>query len=605
MGSYNLQSLSKSPLQKINTTSSNFNLIRRKGFLLVDKTERINDLIDENRVFLSRPRRFGKSLLLSTLTELYTNGVKNFEGLAIHDLWQQDRYPVVNLSFFGLSDPATFESDLCDMLRSAFVKAGFGAAFDIAPQINTIFALTGRLENLCGQQGIVFLIDEWDYPLSSHLNDRVAFEKNKEILNKFYAWIRNLENIEFLMVTGIARYQDTSLFTGQTVTDISMDIDFADLLGYTQAEVENYFADHIREAAARLKIGTDELCDKLAAYYDGFCFDDNAEVRLYCPISINKFFKQVAGTTMRVPKFGYYWMESSNTTKALRTFLDRVRLKSDFLDQVHGSGVELTQEAISSVNSFDSVNFNALLVQTGYLSIDSIKDPTVASMDERTCCCKFPNFEVEQRYVKIFLRYLTGADVDSNKSPWFTQAADQLREALFTQNMEQMVVALNLLLRSVPYDFWVNDIETTYRTFIAMCLICSLRDDVQQETFNNKGRSDLEVNVGNNHYVIELKRFVPSQAQVQRKDREAVSKDLRLLADKAQQQVYDRGYGFNAQVSLKLQRLGLALVISSESRQIEYWRYFDGKNVIAEGEIEPISMKNPPQLADAANEAQD
>ena len=101
MGSYNLQSLSKSPLQKINTTSSNFNLIRRKGFLLVDKTERINDLIDENRVFLSRPRRFGKSLLLSTLTELYTNGVKNFEGLAIHDLWQQDRYPVVNLSIFG------------------------------------------------------------------------------------------------------------------------------------------------------------------------------------------------------------------------------------------------------------------------------------------------------------------------------------------------------------------------------------------------------------------------------------------------------------------------------------------------------------------------
>ena len=171
--------------------------------------------------------------------------------------------------------------------------------------------------------------------------------------------------------------------------------------------------------------------------------------------------------------------------------------------------------------------------------------------------------------------------------------------------MEQMVVALNLLLRSVPYDFWVNDIETTYRTFIAMCLICSLRDDVQQETFNNKGRSDLEVNVGNYHYVIELKRFVPSQAQVQRKDREAVSKDLRLLADKAQQQVYDRGYGFNAQVSLNLQRLGLALVISSESRQIEYWRYFDGNSVIAEGEVEPISMKNPPQLADAANEAHD
>ena len=605
MGSYNLQSFAKSPLQPITTTSSDFNEIRDEGYLFVDKTARINDLIGAGRVFLSRPRRFGKSLLLSTITELFTNGVKNFEGLAIHDLWQQDRYPVVNLSFSGLSNPETLERNLCARLREAFALAGFGDAFGIALQLNNIVDLTGYLNFLRGQQKIVLLIDEWDYPLSSHLNDRVAFDRNKEILNLFYTWIRDLKHIKFFMVTGIARYQDTSLFTGQTVKDISMKTRFADLLGYTQAEVEIYFTDYIKEAAERLKISTDELCQKLAAYYDGFCFDENAQVRLYCPLSINEFFNQLADPTVQVPKFGYYWMESSNTTKALRTFLDRVRFKSDFLDQVHGSGVELTQEAISSVNSFDSVNFNALLVQTGYLSIDSIKDPTVASMDERTCCCKFPNFEVEQRYVKIFLRYLTGADVDSNKSPWFTQAADQLREALFTKNMEQVVVALNLLLRSVPYDFWVNDIETTYRTFIAMCLICSLRDDVQQETFNNKGRSDLEVNVGNNHYVIELKRFVPSQAQVQRKDREAVSKDLRLLADKAQQQVYDRGYGFNAQVSLKLQRLGLALVISSESRQIEYWRYFDGKSVIAEGEIEPISMKNPPQLADAANEAQD
>ena len=605
MGSYDLQSLFKSPLQKITTTSSNFNRIRRKGFLLVDKTAHINDLIDVGRVFLSRPRRFGKSLLLSTIAELYTNGVKNFEGLAIHDLWQQDRYPVVNLSFFGLTDPATFERKFCLRLRSAFARAGFSEALEIAPQINTIDALIAHLDYLCGQQEIVLLIDEWDYPLSSHLNDRAAFEKNKEILNQFYAWIRDLENIEFLMVTGIARYQDTSLFTGQTVKDISMKTRFADLLGYTQAEVENYFADHIREAAARLKISTDELCQKLAAYYDGFCFDDNAQVRLYCPISINEFFLQLADPSVQIPRFGYYWMESSNTAQALRTFLAREKLKSDFLDQVQGSGVELTQTEISSASRFEKISFNALLVQTGYLSIDSIKDPTAASLDERICCCKFPNFEVKQRYVSIFLRYLTGADVDANKSQWFTQITEQLKAALLQQNMEQAVVALNLFLRAIPYDLWANDIEMTYRTFIAICLICSLRDDVQQETLNNKGRSDLEFDVGNDHYVIELKRFVPSQAQMQGKGREQVSEGLRLLADKAQQQVYDRGYGFNAQVSLNLQRLGLALVISSESRQIEYWRYFDGKSVIAEGEIEPISMKNPPQLADAANEAQD
>ena len=599
-----MQSIAKSPLLPITTTSSDFNEIRDEGYLFVDKTARINDLIGAGRVFLSRPRRFGKSLLLSTITELFTNGVKNFEGLAIHDLWQQDRYPVVNLSFSSLSDPETFESDLCDMLLSAFAEAGFGAALDIDPQINTILKVTGHLNYLRGQQKIVLLIDEWDYPLSSHLNDRVAFEKNKAILNKFYGWIRNLKNIKFLMVTGIARYRDTSLFTGQTVKDISMKTHFADLLGYTQAEVEIYFAEYIKEAAERLKISTAELCQKLADYYDGFCFDENAQVKLYCPLSINEFFLQLADPTVQSPQFDYFWMDSSNTAQALRTFLDRVRFKSDFLDQVQDSGVELTQAEISSASRFDSINFNALLVQTGYLTIDRVKNQQ-SILKRRIYCCKFPNLEVEHLYVDIFLCYLTGEAVDSSKSPWFTQIAEQLKAALFQQNIEQAVVALNLFLRIIPYDLWGNATEAFYRTFIAWCLLFSLNDDMQQETFNNKGRSDLEFNVGNNHYVIELKRFVPSQAQVQRKDREQVSKDLRLLAEKAQQQVYDRGYGFNAQVSLNLQRLGLALVISSESRQIEYWRYFDGKSVIAEGEIEPISMKNPPKLADAANEEQD
>ena len=233
MDSYKLQSLAKSSLQRITTTSSDFNQFRRKGFLLVDKTAYLNDLIRESRVFLSRPRRFGKSLLLSTIAELFTNGVKNFEGLAIHDMWQRDRYPVVELSFFGLSDPETFESDLCEILRGAFAMAGFGAALDTAPQIDNIVDLTGYLDYLRGQQDIVLLIDECDFPLSSNLYDREAFEKNKEILNQFYAWIRDIDNLEFLMLTGIARYRDTSLFTGQTVKDISMKTRYADLLGYT------------------------------------------------------------------------------------------------------------------------------------------------------------------------------------------------------------------------------------------------------------------------------------------------------------------------------------------------------------------------------------
>ena len=600
-----MQLLAKSQLQPITTTLSKFNQIRREGFLLVDKTARINDLIRESRVFLSRPRRFGKSLLLSTIAELFTNGVKNFEGLAIHDLWQQDRYPVINISFFGLSDPETLERLLCKRLYGAFARSGCGVAFDSTLQISSIADLIEYLEYFRGQQEIVLLIDEWDFPLSSNLNDRVAFEKNKEILNQFYAWIRDIDNLKFFMVTGIARYRDTSLFTGQTVKDISMKTRFADLLGYTQAEVEIYFAEYIKEAAERLKISTDDLRQKLADYYDGFCFDENAQVRLYCPLSINEFFDQLADPTVQVPKFGYYWMESSNTTKALHTFLEHAQLKSDFLDQVQGSGVELTQAEIGNANGYIGLNYKALLVQTGYLSIDSIQNPAQVYKGWRMCRCKFPNLEVEQRCVKIFLLYLTGVDVESWSSSWFRQTEERLKEAFLQQDMEQVVVALNTFLRAIRDDLWSNATEFAYRTFIEWCLLSSLSYLVQQKDLNHKGSSALEFDVGSSHYVIVSKLVVPSNGQEQGQGQVQDSEGLRLLADETQKQVYERVYGSNAQNGAEQQCLGLALVVSAENRQIEYWRYFDGKSVISEGAVEPISLENPSQPADAANEAHD
>ena len=588
MTPFTLQPLLRSSLQPINVTSFDFNKIRNEGFLFVDKTARIYDLIREGSVFLSRPRRYGKSLLLSTITELFTNGVKNFDGLVIHDLWQRDQYPVINVSLFGLINPKTLESDLCNRLINAFSMAGFADVLNIDRSIDTVSALIPHLNHIRCNQEIVLLIDEWDYPLSSNLNNRAAFDKNRAVLNSFYAWIRDLKNIKFLMVTGIARYQDTSLFTGQVVTDISMDTRFADLLGYTQPEMEGYFADHIEEAADRLKISKQELLARLETQSDGFCFDENAKVKLYCPLSINKFFKQVADTVDQVPKFGFYWMDSSNTTQALRTFLDRIKPKSDFIDQVTGDGVELSQAEISSTTNFDTIKLNPLLVQTGYLTIASIKNPEQTILDERMCFCKFPNREVELFYINIFLRYLTGADMDKDKTPWFTQTADRLKAALYEHDIDHVITELNVFLRAIPYDIWGNATEVAYRTFICWCLLFSLKDDVRQETLNNKGRSDLEFMVGNSIYVIELKRYTSS---------DGANGKVRLAAE-AQQQVYKNGYTFDTFVNGDQGRFGLALVVSAESRQIEYWRYFDGTHVIAEHQVEPITMATPPHHKD-------
>ena len=287
--------------------------------------------------------------------------------------------------------------------------------------------------------------------------------------------------------------------------------------------------------------------------------------------------------------------------------MEHANLKSDFLDQVQGSGVELTQAEISNANGYRGLNFEALLVQTGYLAIDRIKNPAAVSMYDRICRCKFPNLEVEQRCVKVFLLYLTGVSVEAWSSSWFRQTEERLKEAFLQQDMEQVVVALNIFLRAIRDDLWSNATEFAYRTFIEWCLLSSLSYLAQHKDFNHKGSSALEFDEGQAHYVIVSKLVVPSngQEQGQEQEQEQDSEGLRLLADQFQQQVYERGYGSNAQIGAEQQRLGLALVVSAESRQIEYWRYFDGKSVISEGAVEPISLENPSQPADAANEAHD
>ena len=581
MITYQLPKWQQSDLPPITTSLSDFMLIRENQYLFVDKTAYICGLFRNNKVFLSRPRRFGKSLLLSTIQELFTNGTQNFEGLAIHDLWHRPCRPVISLTLFGLNSPETFEEGLCYRLRTAFVKAGFVDARSI--NAKNFMELSSELEILQGRTSIVMLIDECDFPLSANLNDREGFDHNKKILRMFYAWLRSLGNIEFLMFTGIGRYQDTSMFTGQDIKDISLDPSFANLLGYTQEELESYFAPHISAAASLLKISEEQLLDTLKRQYDGFCFDRDASTSVYNPISINNFFQQVVEKPESVPVFGAYWMNSSNAAPVLRTFLDRNKPSLAFLDDVKDSGIELNQSDFNNACTFDELNFPALLTQTGYLTIkEVINNSQVDTV--RSYSCSFPNQEIEQAYVDIFFRYITQSSYSGDDN-WIRKATQNLLKAFYQKNIAQVVNVINVFLCAIPYDLWINAKEATYRTYISWCLQLSVANKVRSETLNNRGRSDLEFTFNDCTYIIELKRLP------QQKD----PKNAVKLADVAQQQVYDRGYGFNDQVDGDTKRYGLALVIAERSRQIEYWRYFDGTHVIAENAVAPISMENPPE----------
>ena len=387
------------------------------------------------------------------------------------------------------------------------------------------------------------------------------------------------------MFTGIGRYQDTSMFTGQDIKDISLDPSFAYLLGYTQEELESYFAPHISAAASLLKISEEQLLDTLKRQYDGFCFDRDASTSVYNPISINNFFQQVVEKPESVPVFGAYWMNSSNAAPVLRTFLDRNKPSLAFLDDVKDSGIELNQSDFNNACTFDELNFPALLTQTGYLTIkEVINNSQVDTV--RSYSCSFPNQEIEQAYVDIFFRYITQSSYSGDDN-WIRKATQNLLKAFFQKDIAQVVNVINVFLCAIPYDLWTNAKEATYRTYISWCLQLSVTNKVRSETLNNRGRSDLEFTFNDCTYIIELKRLP------QQKD----PKNAVKLADVAQQQVYDRGYGFNDQVDGDTKRYGLALVIAERSRQIEYWRYFDGTHVIAENAVAPISMENPPEQA--------
>ena len=557
-------------LPQITIGNSDFLNVRREGTLFVDKTAKIADLVKIKKVFFARPRRFGKSTLISMLKELFSHGTQKFEGLAIHDTWpDQNCYPVVYFSCFNLSSSQTFEEKLCTRLRYAFTLAGFKGFKERTQEITDLESLFGeiKLEIADCDREIVWLIDEWDYPLSSNLDDESAFNANCEVLSSLFSGLRDLEKMRFMLVTGIGRYHNASLFTGQDIINISMNSRFSDLLGYTQSEIESNFAPYIIKAAEVFGLSRDEFLVQLKRYYDGFCFEENVEISLYCPWSINNFFQQfiISRDNKAKPAFRPFWMDSSIATSALRTFLNSRSVDISFLDDVIFNDIEIKQSQFNNPTTFKQVDLKSILVQTGFFSLKSVVDPNELNPNDRSYRCGFPNLEVARDCTKILMQFITKQSDDSDSDKEFDHTAKQLNLAIKALDITSAVKALNFFLRLIPFDVWVKNIEATYRTFIHLFLIFSELSPVRAETYNSQGRSDLEVEFDRKLLVIELKRLEPG----------AQHKACLNLVQQAQDQIVERGYGHNLDTWQKpplKERKGLVLVLSDDTHQIVYWR---------------------------------
>ena len=573
------QAVNKALKQAIPLGISDWNRLIKGNKLVVDKTAKLWDLVsDYDKVFISRPRRMGKTTACSMLYELFAHGRDSFKDKAIYELWTEQTYPVIRLSFNEIK--GDLEMKLKSALVNAFSKAGFPEVeqFD---RSDVLSGFLGKFDRIAEHHSLVILIDEWDYPLSHNLDNEYEFNLVKEGLSDFYSWLRNVPNLRFVFITGIMRYREVSLFSGQDIQDLSMVPEYADLFGYTQEEVEYYFDGYIDRAAQYLQLTRKELLEQLALRYDGFCFDEDASVKVYCPYSINKFFFPVYKG--KKPHFGNYWMVSANASTALVSYLYGHDLDLETIRQICKQQFTLSYQEICDATFFGTVSFQQLLLQAGYFSLMAIDAESQDELDpeNRSYICSVTNQEVSKEFFPVFNRYLAGFELARERK--LEKANRKAQRSLLVGNIAQMCIGLNMVLSDIGYEILQKADELLYGYFFEQALVSSRKMVVVREKRNNGGRSDLVATTKDRVYAIELKRF---------RLKSNTDSAKRALLDLGDKQIFSRFYGNNFLYEGK-PVTGVVLVVCDKYRQICAWRTIEqtDKGIQRkEGMVPPLSI---------------
>ena len=413
-----------------------FTDLRCNRMVYVDKTALIYKLaVRRGRLFISRPRRFGKTLLVSTFESLFKNGLQDFKGLAIEKLWHDRNYPVIRINFALCKEFDSFEvfkARMTDAVSKAFKYAGF-----IFPKTdNDLLGVGSSVKELFNKlaQDInpVLLIDEYDAPLNACLNRPELFHKVRSELNDFYATIKDISGrLRFFFFTGICKYKNLSIFSDNNyVTDISMSPDYGTLLGYTDEEVREYFKPFVENAARVLNISVDECYARLKENYDGFCFDRKASTHVHTPWSVLSF--------LNSPQDGFmnYWYTSAGKSSLLLNYIAEHALQDP---GKYGADINISINELDSSNELNSLNDYVLLNQTGYLTIKKV------SLLGNSAVLNYPNEEVAQSMALLYKERIFSI---KSSVPDSDIAADVL---FYEYPPEQIPSLLNCVLTSIDY----------------------------------------------------------------------------------------------------------------------------------------------------------
>ena len=504
-------------LLKLPIGIQDFEKLREGGYLYVDKTQYLVDIIDRGSVFFfSRPRRFGKSLSISTFDALFSGKKELFKGLYAEEFFNRPDYkisPVVRLDMSTMTtnrDVEALEASMLRLVRKNASRSGIEIP-DCAPGD----ALAILLDSLAALHGrVVILVDEYDKPILDTLFDHERAEIFRVALRGFYTQIKaSDESTRFVFMTGITKFTKTGVFSAMNnLNDISMDDRYAEMLGYTEDELLSYFSGHIAETAKKLGVPEDMLIKQIRAYYDGFSFD--GVHRVYNPFSTLNFFDKAT--------FKNFWFESGSPS-----FLVNYVKKHDIKAEDFRGKAE--DEGFTSVTEIELAKPSSFLFQAGYL--------TVRERQGSLLVLDYPNEEVLSSMAYLFLYSKTGnTDVGVTRS-YIERSFDEGRP-------EDLIPYFNQVLAAIPYDIYereerkyseahssiiMNNLAESFFHALLFTLIWAARLTTVAENHSYHGRSDIEIIKNNHHYVVELKIA----------DNEP---SCEMAADEAMAQIRQKGY---------------------------------------------------------------
>ena len=463
-------------MKKLPIGIQTFSQIIEENYLYIDKTKIAFDLIENSKyVFLSRPRRFGKSLFVDTLKNIFQANKTLFEGLLIYDKYDWNKsYPVINISFASgtVHSREALDRKIISILEYNQRDLGVECKDLNSPDICFEDLIIKSYEKY--NKRVVILIDEYDKPLLDNISDsKIAYEM-RDGLRNFYSVIKGSdEYIEFAFLTGVSKFSKVSIFSGlNNIDDISLDRRYGNICGYTQNDIESTFLPYLQ--------GVDLA--KLKLWYNGYNFLGD---KVYNPFDILLFFS-------KGKLYKNYWFETGTPN----FLIELLKQKNYFIPQLENLK---TDESL--INSFDieNIRLETILFQAGYLTIESVKEKRTGRWEYTLTP---PNQEVRNALNDTIIEFLTEHRMER------LHFQDMLYDTLFDNDLEKFKEALVSLFASIPYNNYVKNTILNFEGYYASVIyayLASLGFDLTAEDVTNRGRIDLTIKTEKYIYILEFK----------------------------------------------------------------------------------------------------